>query len=116
MERGYYRTAPVAIYAGDPVQRQARSLQATAVAGEMDGVRIAPSMAQHLGVKAGDRLKCEQGTFSCVLRVIIDPKQPSSTVSIPLGLKTTMSLPYQAGPLNVTVYALQNPAVKESMV
>jgi NADH-quinone oxidoreductase subunit G len=111
---GYSRAAPTPIYAIDPIVRQSKSLQATALANQMNCIRVSKALAQELKLNPGDRLTCSQGHFSCLLDVRIDLKQPAHTICIPSGLASTVGLPYQVMPLTVAVQTLQSSPVKES--
>jgi NADH-quinone oxidoreductase subunit G len=95
---GLERIADVPIYAGDPIVRRAGSLQRTRDA-LPPRCWLAPSQAEQLGVKAGERVKVRQGDGSATVEVGIDPRLPAGCVRLAAAHRHTAGL----GPMFGTV-------------
>jgi NADH-quinone oxidoreductase subunit G len=88
---GLERIADVPIYFGDPIVRRAGSLQRTRDA-LPPRAWLAPSLAQQLGVKQGERVKVRQGEGSATVEVGIDARLPAGCVRLATAHRHTAGL------------------------
>ena len=88
---GLERIADVPIYAGDPIVRRAGSLQRTRDA-LPPRAWLAPSLAERLGVKPGERVKVRQGEGSATVEVGIDARLPAGCVRLAAAHRHTAGL------------------------
>jgi NADH-quinone oxidoreductase subunit G len=88
---GLERIADVPIYFGDPIVRRAGSLQRTRDA-LPPRAWLAPSLAQQLGVKQGERVKVRQGEGSATVEVGIDARLPEGCVRLATAHRHTAGL------------------------
>ncbi len=93
------RVADVPIYFSDPIVRRAESLQMTRDA-RPPQARMRASVAQKLGVSAGDRVRVKQAG-EVALDVIIDDRLPEGVVRIAAAHPTTAALGAMFGELSV---------------
>src|SRR5262249_3467422 len=88
---GLERIADVPIYFGDPIVRRAGSLQRTRDA-LPPRAWLAPSLAERLGVKQGERVKVRQGEGAATVEVGIDAKLPAGCVRLAAARRPTAGL------------------------
>jgi NADH-quinone oxidoreductase subunit G len=88
---GLERIADVPIYFGDPIVRRAGSLQRTRDA-LPPRAWLAPSLAQQLGVRQGERVKVRQGEGSATVEVGIDARLPAGCVRLATAHRHTAGL------------------------
>jgi len=96
---GLQRVADVPIYATDPIVRRAESLQMTRDA-RPPQARMRNSLAQQLGVAAGDKVRVRQAG-EVVLEAAIDDRLPEGVVRIAAAHATTAALGPMFGELTV---------------
>ncbi len=96
---GLQRVADVPIYATDPIVRRAESLQMTRDA-RPPQARMCSSLAQKLGLSAGDRVRVRQAG-EVVLQAAIDDRLPEGVVRIAAAHATTAALGPMFGELTV---------------
>ncbi|MBM3346804.1 MAG: NADH-quinone oxidoreductase subunit G [Betaproteobacteria bacterium] len=96
---GLQRVADVPIYATDPIVRRAEALQMTRDA-RPPQARMRTSLAQKLGLAAGDRVRVRQ-VGEVVLKAAIDERLPEGVVRIAAAQATTVALGPMFGELTV---------------
>ncbi|HEY6239351.1 MAG TPA: molybdopterin-dependent oxidoreductase [Burkholderiales bacterium] len=94
------RIADVPVYFGDPIVRRAASLQRTRDA-LPPRAWVGPTLAQKLGVKAGERVRVRQGDGEAVVEVGIDERLPAGCVRLAAGHRHTANLGPMFGPVSV---------------
>jgi len=94
------RIADVPIYFGDPIVRRAASLQRTRDA-LPPRAWVGPSLAQKLGVKAGDRVRVRQGEGEAIVELGIDERLPAGCVRLAAAHRHTAALGPMFGPVSV---------------
>jgi NADH-quinone oxidoreductase subunit G len=87
---GVQRVADVPIYSADPVVRRAQSLQQTRDA-RPPQARMRATMAQKLGLAAGDRVRARQ-SGEAMLETVIDDRLPEGVVRIAAAHAATAAL------------------------
>ncbi|NRR29877.1 NADH-quinone oxidoreductase subunit G [Oxalobacteraceae bacterium] len=97
---GLERVTDVPIYFADAVVRRAASLQKTADAAA-PVAQISPSLAQQLGVAAGDRVKVSQGSGSAILPAAIVASLPANAVRVAAAHPATATLGGMFGSITV---------------
>lgn len=88
------RIGEIPIYAGDNVQRRAKSLQATQtiIEGNLIAVRLNLAMAKQLNINEGDTVSIMQDSRQVSLPVIFDERVPLSAAYIAGGILATNEL------------------------
>src|SRR6266853_1664435 len=94
------RIADVPIYFGDPIVRRAASLQRTRDA-LPPRAWVGPSLAQKLGVRAGERVRVRQGDGEAIVEVGIDEHLPAGCVRLAAAHRHTATLGPMFGPVSV---------------
>ncbi len=94
------RIADVPIYFGDPIVRRAASLQRTRDA-LPPRAWVGPSLAQKLGVRAGERVRVRQGDGEAIVEVGIDERLPAGCVRLAAAHRHTATLGPMFGPVSV---------------
>ena len=94
------RIADVPIYFGDPIVRRAASLQRTRDA-LPPRAWVAPTLAQKLGVKAGERVRVRQGEGEAIVELGIDERLPAGCVRLAAAHRHTAALGPMFGPVSV---------------
>jgi NADH-quinone oxidoreductase subunit G len=95
------RLGEVPIYAVDAILRRAAALQGTPDARAAACVRIAPALAERLGLSGADRVTVRQGEGSATLPLAIDPRVAERVVVAPAGLAETAALGASYGPITL---------------
>jgi NADH-quinone oxidoreductase subunit G len=98
----FYRIGEIPIYAGDGLQRRAKSLQAAQVIleGDLCSVRLHPETAKQLHVKEHDRMDITQKEQRITLPVMIDERVPLGAAYIASTLVTN-ELSEMYGPIEM---------------
>ncbi len=94
------RVTDVPIYFTDAIARRSEPLQRTADA-NAPLVDLPQTLAEQLGVKAGELVKVTQGSGSAVLVAAIDRKLPANAVRVAAGHPATATLGAMFGAINV---------------
>jgi NADH-quinone oxidoreductase subunit G len=94
------RIADVPIYFGDPIVRRAASLQRTRDA-LPPRAWVGSTLAQRLGVKAGERVRVRQGEGEATVEVGIDERLPDGCVRLAAAHRHTATLGPMFGPVSV---------------
>ena len=97
---GVERIADVPIYFADAIVRRAESLQKMADAAAPKA-HLSSSLAQQLGVVAGDTVKVTQGNGSALLVAAVDAKLPANAVRVAAAHATTAALGSMFGSITV---------------
>ncbi len=97
------RIGEIPIYAGDSIQRRAKSLQATQaiIEGNLVAVRLHPDTAEQLHIKMADVVIASQGENRVKLSVLVDERIPLNAAYIPGGILATHSLSELYGPIEI---------------
>jgi NADH-quinone oxidoreductase subunit G len=97
---GLERITDVPIYFGDPIVRRAGSLQRTRDA-LPPRAWLAPSLAERLGVKQGERVRVRQGEGSALVEVGVDARLPAGCVRLAAAHRHTAGLGPMFGTLTL---------------
>ncbi len=91
---GISRVGEIPLYAVDSIVRRAKALQATQkiVEGELAALRLHPSYAKELGLKAGMKLAISHKKETIHLPLILDERVPPHAAWLPGGIKETVEL------------------------
>jgi NADH-quinone oxidoreductase subunit G len=100
VSNGTERIADVPIYFADAVVRRAESLQKMADAAAPQA-HLSTTLAQQLGVVAGDKVKVTQGSGSAILVAAVDAKLPANAVRVAAAHASTAALGSMFGPITV---------------
>ncbi len=97
------RIGEIPVYAGDSMQRRAKSLQATQdiIQGNLVAVRLHPDTANALDVKEADIVTAHQGVHRVRLPVLIDERVPPEAAYIAGGILATNELSELYGPIEI---------------
>jgi NADH-quinone oxidoreductase subunit G len=95
------RLGEVPPYAVDAIVRRAAALQRTADARAAACVRIAPALAERLGLTGAERVTARQGEGSATLPRVVDPRVADRVVVVPAGLAETAALGASYGPVTL---------------
>ncbi|MDP9107737.1 MAG: NADH-quinone oxidoreductase subunit NuoG [Pseudomonadota bacterium] len=99
-ERGLERIADVPIYFTDAIVRRSPPLQQTTDARE-PAVHLSTTLAQQLGIAAGETARVRQGEAAITLGVVIDATLPHNVVRIAAGHPSTATLGPMFGAISV---------------
>jgi len=81
------RIGYVPAYAVDPLVRRSAPLQATPDAHDSDArLRVAPALADRLGLAPGDRARVRQGESAVTLAVVVDTRVPDGAALVHAGV------------------------------
>jgi NADH-quinone oxidoreductase subunit G len=94
------RVTDVPIYFADPIARRSEPLQRTADA-QAPLAHLPASLAEKLGVKAGDQVKVSQGSGSAILVAGIDARLPANAVRVATAHPATATLGAMFGAIQV---------------
>lgn len=94
------RGGDIAIYAGDPLVRRARSLQRTPLA-EVAAARIHPETARRLQLSGRGRVRVRQGGGEAILPLVVDDSVPPNVVWVAGGLPGTERLGAGGAPIEI---------------
>ncbi|TFW21234.1 NADH-quinone oxidoreductase subunit G [Massilia arenosa] len=94
------RYAEVPIYFADAIARRSEPLLRTAD-GQPPVAAMAPALAEHLGVRAGDDVKVTQGTGFAILPAAIDAALPANVVRVPAAHPNVSTLGDMFGEVQV---------------
>ncbi len=97
------RIGEIPLYAGDSMQRHAKSLQATQpiITGDLIAARIHPDSAKALQVTTGDRVSVTQGENRIHLPVVVDARIPRDALHIFGGILAAKELSELYGPIEI---------------
>lgn len=99
--KGIFRISETQMYAGDAIQRRAKSLQRTTDAVSA-ALRINDALASRLGLAEGDNVIAQQQSTKCELPLVIDNRISDDSVLIHSGLEASASLSYSLEPISLT--------------
>jgi len=98
---GLERIGEVPLYASDALVRRASALQRTLEARRAGAARVAPALAERLGLEEGARVAVSQGGGRAEWPLAIDLRVPDGCVWLPAGVTGSESLGGQIGDLTL---------------
>ncbi|NIR29226.1 MAG: NADH-quinone oxidoreductase subunit G [Gammaproteobacteria bacterium] len=100
--KALYRIGDVALHAGDPLVRRSKPLQQTADALESRAAaRMNASLAERLGLSAGERVTVAQNGVRASLEVIIERRVPDGCVYVHANSPGSAGLGPAYGPIEI---------------